>query len=185
MPPLPAGMSFSREAPSWTAGYPEVARIGQRECLHLSLVLPVCRLLMCLVTAFCLTKNEYDSKADKAFAECRQISRSSRRARLSAAQARTAVGRRRGTRCPFLNPQDIAHETSPIGHLRLSRPDDWNRGKRMLCASGDQPAGFRRAGDRATGFSARGSSCHTRHRRFRRQNTCAGDARVGGFSEQR
>ena len=37
------------------------------------MVLLTHRLLMCVVTAFRLTKNEYNSDAEKAFVECLQI----------------------------------------------------------------------------------------------------------------
>jgi hypothetical protein len=50
---------------------------------------------MCVVPAFRLTKNEYDSSAERAFVECTQIGRSSPRAEAALARAKTAVGRRK------------------------------------------------------------------------------------------
>ena len=54
------------------ASIPHVTGIGRRQYIHLSPTIAVYRLRMCVATAFRLTKNEYDSHAERAFDECAQ-----------------------------------------------------------------------------------------------------------------
>jgi hypothetical protein len=50
---------------------------------------------MCVAMAFRLTKNEYDSNAERAFVECTLIGLIVARAEPAFARAKTAVGRRK------------------------------------------------------------------------------------------